>query len=103
MRLSRFYAIIACVFASACAGHGALPSAPLAPHAPFGATNSATTSGPHFFAVHVPTSGSVPTGIVTGPDGNVWFTEAHANKIGKLDTTNHITEFVIPTASSNPA
>ena len=103
MRLSRFYAIIACVFASACAGHGALPSTPLAPHAPFGVTNRATTSGPTFFGVRVPTSGSVPTGITTGPDGNVWFTEAHGNKIGKLDTNNRITEFPVPTASSNPA
>src|SRR5437879_99110 len=29
----------------------------------------------------VPTSSSYPCGIVTGPDGNLWFTEDQAHKI----------------------
>jgi virginiamycin B lyase len=31
----------------------------------------------------VPTSGSQPQGIATGPDGNLWFVESAGNKIGK--------------------
>ena len=29
----------------------------------------------------------VPNGITTGPDGNVWFTEAFGNKIGRITTS----------------
>ena len=32
----------------------------------------------------VPTAGSSPFGITTGPDGNLWFTENSANQIGRL-------------------
>src|SRR5262249_23799521 len=33
----------------------------------------------------VPTSGSSPSGITTGPDGNPWFTEATTNQIGQVE------------------
>jgi len=32
---------------------------------------------------------SVPTGITVGPDGNLWFTNAGAGQIGKLDALTH--------------
>jgi streptogramin lyase len=42
-----------------------------------------TTSGA--FTEHpVPTSGSAPYGITTGPDGALWFTEAFGNRIGRI-------------------
>ena len=52
-----------------------------------------------------PQQGScVPRGITAGPDGNLWFTEPGANKIGMINpTTDAITEFPIPTANSGPA
>src|SRR6516164_9857604 len=51
----------------------------------------------------LPAAGSVPFGITTGPDGNIWFTEDQANKIGMINPTTHaISEFAIPTAGSNP-
>ena len=50
----------------------------------------------------IPTSGSTPQGIVTGPDGNLWFTEYSGNKIGRITRTGVITEFSVPTASSGP-
>ena len=51
----------------------------------------------------IPTAGSRPTAITSGPDGNLWFTEADANKIGMINPTTHaITEFPIPTAGSPP-
>ena len=36
------------------------------------------------------------------PDGNLWFTESAANKIGRITTAGVITEFPIPSASSGP-
>lgn len=40
---------------------------------------------------------------MTGADGDLWFTETHANKIGKLvPSTGAITEYSIPTANSQP-
>lgn len=36
---------------------------------------------------------SRPHGIVTGPDGNLWFTEGNSNKIGKLTTKGTLTEY----------
>ena len=34
----------------------------------------------------ITTAGSAPTGITQGPDGALWFTEAAANKIGRITT-----------------
>lgn len=59
-------------------------------------------------------SGTLPQDITTGPDGALWFTYFHEggvaattlyNKsgIGRIDPTTHvITEYVVPTANSNP-
>ena len=53
-------------------------------------TGSATISITEFT---VPTSASNPYQIVTGPDGNLWFTEEGAAKIGRITTAGIITEF----------
>ena len=50
----------------------------------------------------VPTANSDPTGIATGPDGALWFTENTANKIGRITTDGIINEYPVPTASSGP-
>jgi streptogramin lyase len=50
----------------------------------------------------VPTPNSGPMGIVTGPDGNIWFTEYDGNKIGRITPGGVITEFPVPTADSLP-
>src|SRR5438093_745746 len=50
----------------------------------------------------VPTPGSYPYGITAGPDGNLWFTEANGNKIGRITTGGVITEYPVPTAGSAP-
>jgi streptogramin lyase len=50
-----------------------------------------------------PTAASGPVGIVTGPDGNLWFTETNASKIGTINPTTHVaTDFPTPTAASAP-
>ena len=51
---------------------------------------------------NIPTAGIV-NGITAGPDGNLWFTETNANKIGKISpATGVVTEFNIPTANAGP-
>ena len=50
----------------------------------------------------IPTSSSVPLGIATGPDGNVWFAESASGKIGRITPAGSITEFVVPTHDGGP-
>jgi DNA-binding beta-propeller fold protein YncE len=48
----------------------------------------------------VPTPFSGPTDITTGPDGNLWFTESNAGKIGQITTSGMFTEFSLPAGNS---
>ena len=42
-------------------------------------------------------------GIAVGSDGNLWFTEFAANKIGEINPVTHaISDFTIPTTASGP-
>jgi virginiamycin B lyase len=56
----------------------------------------------------VPTAGSVPNVIVSGPDPDpaqshsLWFAETGADKIGRITTTGVVTEFSIPSADTQP-
>ncbi|HEV3217894.1 MAG TPA: hypothetical protein VGZ27_19365, partial [Vicinamibacterales bacterium] len=47
-------------------------------------------------------SAARPVAIVTGPDGNLWFTEADANKIGRVTTAGVCVEFAVPTSNRRP-
>jgi hypothetical protein len=51
----------------------------------------------------VPTQNSDLIDITAGPDGNLWFTEALANRIGQITPDGTIIEFTIPTANSFPS
>src|SRR4051794_25826071 len=42
---------------------------------------------------------SSPTGIASGPDGALWFTEA-ADKIGRITTAGVVTEYALPASAS---
>jgi hypothetical protein len=53
-----------------------------------------------FFPPH--NSGSRPYTIVTGPDGNLLFTESDLGKIGRITPDGTITDFPIPTPGSGP-
>ena len=44
----------------------------------------------------VPTANSQPLCIATGPDGNIWFTESSANRIGKITPAGAVTEYSLP-------
>jgi streptogramin lyase len=63
---------------------------------------SPAMDGASMAVYRIPTPASGPDGITTGPDGNLWFTEHDANKIGRLTPTGTFTEFSIPTANSGP-
>jgi virginiamycin B lyase len=61
---------------------------------------TATVSvGPRFSEFPVPTAGSVPFGITSGPDGAIWFTE-QVGKVGQITVAGVITEFNVLTAGS---
>src|SRR5512143_3503052 len=45
---------------------------------------------------------SQPSGIATGGDAHLWFTEFNSNKIGRLSVTGDLNEFFIPTGGSGP-
>ena len=51
----------------------------------------------------VPTAASQPFAIAAGADGNLWFTEQTANRIGRITPTGQITEFSIPPAEGFPS
>jgi streptogramin lyase len=44
----------------------------------------------------VPTASSGVLGITAAPDGNLWFTEQSANKLGRITLAGVITEFPLP-------
>jgi serine/threonine protein kinase len=53
------------------------------------------------FAIH--TVNSEPNEIVTGPDGNLWFTESTGNNISRITPQGTVITFPLPTPKSNPA
>jgi virginiamycin B lyase len=50
----------------------------------------------------IPTASSRPMGIALGSDGNLWFTEFAASKIGQLNTSGKISENATPTKGAGP-
>src|SRR3954467_6572517 len=54
--------------------------------------------------VKVPTAASQPEDITQGPDGNLWFTEAVGNKIGRVIPGNppKIADFATADATGTP-
>ena len=40
--------------------------------------------------------------MTVGPDGALWFTEKTGNKIGRVTTDGHFSEFPLPTSSASP-
>src|SRR5262245_47626670 len=59
--------------------------------------------GATIFEFVLPTASSGPGAITVGPDGNLWFTEVSANRIGRITPTGEITEFPSLALSSGPS
>jgi len=43
-----------------------------------------------------------PYGIVTGPDGALWYTMVYAGRIGRITREGAISRYELPTPSSEP-
>jgi len=67
------------------------------------AADATTISGFVFTEYPLPNSSSSPDGIISGPDGNLWFLEQNGNRIGKITPTGAITEYPVPTLNSRPS
>ena len=70
-----------------------------------GSGGSATVSGKSNISCDVtefavPTDSSSPAGLTVGADGNLWFTESAAGKIGRITPTGMITEYIVPNSFS---
>lgn len=50
----------------------------------------------------VPIAGSAPWGIAADPNGAMWFTEFHGEKIGRITMDGSISEYAVPTALAGP-
>jgi len=48
------------------------------------------------------TASSSPFGIAAGPDGNLWFAESNAGKIGRITPGGTVTEYPTSAANSGP-
>ena len=90
---------IVTLLAGVLAGCGQTPSGQSATPT---ASPRALKSGQTLTEFALPTTHAGPESITTGPDGNLWFTEHDANKIGRITPTGEVTEFPIPTDSTRP-
>jgi len=45
---------------------------------------------------------ATPIGITAGSDGNLWFAQKKANKIGRMSTSGAFAEFDLPTPNAGP-
>ena len=71
------------------------PRLALTVNSPIEPASPATLRGVEITEFPVPTKGSGPHGITIGPDGNIWFTEQLANRIGRITTNGAVTEFPV--------
>jgi hypothetical protein len=53
--------------------------------------------------VEYPVPGSGPNGIVAGPDGNLWFTDAGHSSIDRFTMGGALTIYPLPTSKCGPA
>jgi streptogramin lyase len=66
-----------------------------------GSTPASASAGANKYPT--PTAQAGPSSLTLGPDGNLWFTESLANKIGRITPAGVITEFALPTPNAFPA
>ena len=50
----------------------------------------------------VPTPAAGLVNIALGPDGNLWFAESNASKIGRITPSGAVTEYELPTPNARP-
>ena len=96
MRTARvLLAVLTVAFLTACGGYGTTVTS--------GTPTPGPTPTPAVTAQYaIPTASSQPAGIALGSDGNLWFTEFAASKIGMLNAAGTISEAVTPSKHSAP-
>ena len=90
--IRRFAVLLAVAMVAACGQSGAMRS----PVLPTNASQAGANITPGLTWFHTPTQGSWPEFIRNGPDGNLWFTEFYADKVGRITPQGKITEFSLP-------
>ena len=55
-----------------------------------------------FTEFSLPTADATPIGITLGADGNLWFAQKRANKIGRITSSGVLAEFTVPTEKAGP-
>jgi virginiamycin B lyase len=76
------------------------PMAPAAATEAPTATEAPAAAAPILVEHEIPTKGARAGGLVTGPDGAIWFVETGKNQIGRITMDGTVTEFPLPTANS---
>ena len=66
------------------------------------ACNAGAVQSGLLYAEYPVTSGSSPDVIVSGLNGNLWFTEQNGDNIGEVTPSGHVTEYPVPTSGSGP-
>jgi hypothetical protein len=66
-------------------------------------TEQTPTAGQQLGDYSLPTWAAGPVDIVTGPDGNLWFTESWVGKIGEITPSGQITEYSTDASGSTPS
>ncbi len=64
--------------------------------------STATAGSASFVELGGLTPAAAPARITTGPDGNLWFTEPGASRIGRMTPTGVVTEFPTLTPAAGP-
>jgi streptogramin lyase len=55
-----------------------------------------------FILYPIPTEDSAPSGITTGGDGNIWFTEGQGAAVGRVTMAGMVTEYKFPSGCIDP-
>ena len=61
-----------------------------------GSASAELAPTPSLLYATIPTAGSHPRDLTSGPDGALWFTEGTAAKIGRMTTNLAFTEYTVP-------
>jgi virginiamycin B lyase len=96
--MGRFAVFAIAVLAIGCSAHSSVPSPKTAPN---DANSAARFAPPKIVEYSLPTADAGPIGIVQGSDGAMWFTEAFAPNIGRIDSNGEIREFNVGGSGTN--
>jgi streptogramin lyase len=97
--------VASALFIAGCGGKSVLPTVnPAVPGSGINGNTNRVLAALTITEVPVPQPSSGPTGITTGPDGNIWFTEYYDNSIATYNiSTGKIKRFHLSEVNARPA